>query len=72
MNVVHDELSPKPSTMEHFGDLMTVKDLSKLLGISSQTVYKEIKNGTFGKPLKFGREYRIAKINVMGICFPKI
>jgi len=66
MGIVKNNL---PSVMEQFGDLMSVKDLSKLLGISSQTVYKEIKSGTFGKPLKFGREYRVAKINVMDICF---
>jgi len=70
MNIVQGN-KPPPPAMEHFGDLMTVKDLSKLLGISSQTVYKEIKSGTFGKPLKFGREYRIAKINVIDICFHK-
>ena len=49
-------------TLDSFGDLMSAKDLSALLGVSLQTVRKEIKKGKFGKPWKIGREYRIPKI----------
>jgi len=52
-------------TLDHYGDLMFARDLSEFLGISKQTVYSEIKDGKFGKPLKFGREYRIPKIYIM-------
>jgi excisionase family DNA binding protein len=44
---------------------MTATDLSNFLGISKQTIYSEIKEGKFGEPLKFGREYRIPKIYIV-------
>ena len=55
----------KSIPLNDYGDLLSVKDLSELLGVSEQTVYKEIKNGKFGEPLKFGRAYRIPKIAII-------
>ena len=55
----------KDKTLDHYGDLMTATDLSNFLGISKQTIYSEIKEGKFGEPLKFGREYRIPKIYIV-------
>ena len=51
--------------LSQFGDLLTIKDLCEIFSISKQTVYKEIKSGKFGIPLKFGREYRIPKIYII-------
>jgi len=51
----------KTKTLKNYGDLLTVDDLSNFLGISKQTVYKEIKAGKFGTPFKFGRVYKIPK-----------
>ena len=65
MDIMQREHVVNSSTLESYGDLLTVKDLSVFLGISSQTIYKEIKQGKFGKPLKFGREYRIPKIYIV-------
>ena len=45
-----------------YKDLLTVNDLVEILGVSKQTARREILSGKFGKPLKFGREYRVAKI----------
>lgn len=47
--------------LENYGDLLNTRNLSELLGVSVQTVYKEIRNGKFGEPIKFGREYRVPK-----------
>ena len=55
----------KPTTLDHYGDLLSVTDLSNFLGISKQTVYKEIKEGKFGEPIKFGREFRVAKVYIV-------
>ena len=55
----------KPTTLDHYGDLLSVTDLSNFLGISKQTVYKEIKDGKFGEPIKFGREFRVAKVYIV-------
>ena len=54
----------KTTSLEHYGDLLSVKDLSGLFGVSVQTIYKEIRDGKFGKPLKFGRVYRVPKIYI--------
>jgi len=48
-----------------YGDLLSAKELSEIMGISKQTTYKEIKKGTFGKPWIIGREYRIPKIYIV-------
>jgi len=56
----HDNLI-RSSLLEHYGDLMSVRDLASFLGVSRQTVYGELRSGKFGRPLKFGREYRVPK-----------
>ena len=58
--------TPNPAkTLDQYGDLLSAKELSEILGISKQTTYKEIKKGTFGKPWKLGREYRIPKLYII-------
>ena len=61
--------TPKATTLDHYGDLMTATDLSNFLGVSKQTAYKEIREGKFGEPIKFGREYRIPKIYIVSKYF---
>ena len=52
------------TTLDNYGDLLTAKDLSEFLGVSLQTIYKEIRDGKFGTPIKFGREFRIPKVYI--------
>jgi len=54
----------KAVTLGQYGDLLSAQELSEFLGISKQTIYKEIKMGKFGEPLKFGRTYKIPKIYI--------
>jgi len=54
----------KATNLDYYGDLLTVEDLSKFFGVSKQTVYKEIRDGKFGEPLRLGRSYRIPKIYI--------
>ena len=42
-------------------DLLSVQDLTKMFEVSKPTIYKEIKAGKFGKPLKIGRAYKIPR-----------
>jgi excisionase family DNA binding protein len=49
---------------KEYPDIMDVKQVSMLLGISTKTVYKLLRNETIAS-LKIGREFRIPKINVM-------
>ena len=49
---------------KEYPDILDVKQVSKLLGISTKTVYKLLRNGALDS-LKIGREFRIPKVNVM-------
>jgi len=48
-------------TLDNYGDLMTVGELSAFLGVSKQTIYGEIKRGKFGEIIRFGRTYFVPK-----------
>ena len=47
-----------------YPDVMDVGQVSKLLGVSTKTVYGLIRGGAL-PCMKAGREYRIAKVSVM-------
>lgn len=49
---------------KEYPDVMDVKQVSKLLGVSTKTVYKLIRDGSLSS-LKVGREFRVPKVNVM-------
>lgn len=49
---------------KEYPDVLDVKQVSKLLGISTKTVYKLINDGTL-PCLKVGREFRILKATMM-------
>ncbi|MCL2399501.1 MAG: helix-turn-helix domain-containing protein [Defluviitaleaceae bacterium] len=48
-----------------YGDLLSVEDLKSIFGASKQTIYKEIKDGAFGTPIRIGRAYKIPKIYIL-------
>ena len=47
-----------------YPDVLDVKQVSKLLDVSTKTVYKLLRDGSISS-LKVGREFRIPKVNVM-------
>ena len=49
---------------KEYPDVMNVKQVSKLLDVSTKTVYKLIGDGSLSS-LKVGREFRVPKVNVM-------
>jgi excisionase family DNA binding protein len=52
------------AVFKKYPDVLDVKLVSKLLGVSTKTVYKLIKDGAI-LSLKVGREYRVPKAAVM-------
>ena len=50
--------------LKEYPDILDVKQVSMLLGISTKTVYKLLRDGSLTS-LKIGREFRIPKVNVM-------
>jgi len=54
-----------------YPDILTVQEASELLGVSTKTVYKLLKNGQIEKRA-VGREFKIPKINItdyLGITY---
>ena len=49
---------------KEYPDVLDVKQVSQLLGVSTKTVYRLLNSGTLDS-LKIGREFRIPKVNVM-------
>jgi len=47
-----------------YPDVLDVKQVSKLLGVSTKTVYRLLRDGVLDS-LKVGREFRIPKVNAM-------
>jgi excisionase family DNA binding protein len=47
-----------------YPDILDVKQVSALLGVSTKTVYRLLRNGAF-ESLKIGREFRVPKVSIM-------
>ena len=47
-----------------YPDVLDVKQVSELLGVSTKTVYRLLHDGSL-ESLKIGRVFRIPKVNVM-------
>ena len=56
--------------LTQYKDLLSVSDLTEIFSVSKKTIYKEIKNGKFGLPIRIGREYKIPKLVVLNKFFP--
>ena len=52
------------SVLKGYPDVLDVKQISAILGVSTKTVYKLIKEGTLST-FKVGREFRAAKVSLM-------
>ena len=50
--------------LKDYPDVLDVKQVSQILGVSSKTVYRLLRNGNI-ESLKVGREFRIPKIIIM-------
>jgi len=52
------------SVFKEYPDILDVKQVSVLLGVSTKVVYRLLNEGSLAS-LKIGREFRIPKVNVM-------
>ena len=51
--------------LSNYKDLLSVADLTIIFEVSKQTIYKGLRDGQFGTPIKVGRAYKIPKIYVL-------
>ena len=49
---------------KEYPDVLDVKQVSKLLGVSTKTIYKLLKDGSLPS-LRIGREFRVLKVMFM-------
>jgi len=52
------------ATLAGYGDLLSVSELAEIFRVSKQTVYKELRAGKFGEPIRIGRAFLIPKIHI--------
>ena len=52
------------SVFKGYPEVLDVKQVSKVLGVSTKTIYKLIRKGTLSS-MKVGREFRVPKVTVM-------
>jgi len=53
------------SLLTEYKDLLSVQDLTAIFNVSKQTIYKEMKAGKFGTPIRIGRAYKIPRIRIL-------
>jgi len=56
-----ERLVVNQSALDGYRDLLSVKDLTEIFGVSRQTIYKELKSGKLGSPITIGRAIKISK-----------
>jgi len=44
-----------------YPDLLGVKHLMEIFGVGKNTIYRKIRDGEFGKPIKMGKGFKIPK-----------
>ena len=59
----------KQNVLDDYNDLLSVKDLAKLFDVSKMTIYKEMKAGKFGTPIKIGRAFKVPLIYIKNRYF---
>ena len=55
--------------LNKYKDLLSVQDLTEIFGVSKQTIYKNIKAGKFGTPIRIGRAFKIPRIYIWNKFF---
>ena len=69
MTILQDDYASKQYALSGYKDLLSVDDLSRIFGVSKNTIYKSIQNGDFGKPIRIGRAYKVPRIFVIDKFF---
>lgn len=55
----------EPNVLMDYHDLLSIQDLATIFSVSAQTVYKELRNGKFGNPIRIGRAIKVPKAYII-------
>ena len=67
MTQVVEDIKPEKSFIvrfEEFPELVSIKQLRNMLGISNDVAYEMVKSGTI-RSFKIGKKYRVPKSNII-------
>lgn len=51
--------------LSKYKDLLSTDDLAEIFEVSKSTIYKELRNGSFGEPIRIGRKYKVPKLYII-------
>jgi len=55
--------------LDKYPDLLSAKHLAEIFGVSKNTIYKEMRQGKFGKLIPIGRELKVPRIYILDKFF---
>ena len=58
-----------PTMFEEYGDIVSIQDVMKMLGVGRSAVYSMLHEGTL-RSVRIGRKYIIPKQSVIDVLFP--
>lgn len=58
-----------PAMFEEYGDIVSIQDVMKMLGVGRSAVYSMLQEGTL-RSVRIGRKYIIPKQSVIDVLFP--
>ena len=58
-----------PTMFEDYGDIVSIQDVMKMLGVGRSAVYSMLQDGTL-RSVRIGRKYIIPKQSVIEVLFP--
>ena len=58
-----------PTMFEEYGDIVSIQDVMKMLGVGRSAVYSMLQEGTL-RSVRIGRKYIIPKQSVIDVLFP--
>jgi len=69
MTILQENYTSEQYALSSYKDLLSVDDLSKIFGVSKNTIYKSIQNGDFGNPIRIGRAYKVPRMFIVNKFF---
>ena len=58
-----------PPMFEEYGDIVSIQDVMKMLGVGRSAVYSMLQEGTL-RSVRIGRKYMIPEQGVIDVLFP--
>jgi len=61
----HEDYVKRHGILSEYRDLLSASDLSKIFDCGMDTIYRELKAGEFGSPIRIGRAFKVPKTYII-------